>query len=132
MIIEPEFNDKTKQRHGCVSAYLYFLIILNSITSIVYILASDIVLANTAQKYSKIGIIILGLFAAVNLASSILILRWKKLGFWIFLASALVVFIININNGVGYFAIVGLLGIVVLYAILQFERDEVSAWNNLE
>ena len=57
----------------------------------------------------------------------------KKIGFWGFVITSLVAVAVNLNIGLGIAqSLIGLIGILILYAVLQIKADNVSAWNNLE
>lgn len=50
-----------------------------------------------------------------------------------FTASALVTLAINLSIGLGLApSLLGLLGVVLLYAVLQIKEDRKTAWENLE
>lgn len=122
-----------KKRHGCVTAYLIFVIVISAVGALIYL--SSIFLSLTLGiklHLPQIQILFFTILASANVAAMILILKWKKIGFWLITASAVCAFIINFMNGHGIYAFIGLAGIIALLSVLQFERDEVSAWDNLE
>lgn len=127
-------NPQHKERHGCVTAWLIMMIVLNSITSLGYILAGDVVVENAPGTMNEGVILILGIFGLANVFFAVMLLRWKKLGFWGFGITALAVFVINVSFGLGVVpSLLGLLGIVILFAILQISpKGGQSAWKNLE
>ena len=119
-----------KERHGCVTAWLILMIVLNSIVALIYLFA----LIKTENSTIPGSILfILTILSIANVIFSILLFRWKKIGFTGFLITAVIVFFINLYIGLGLTqSIMGLLGIGILYAILQIKKDNVSAWENLE
>lgn len=124
---------ETKQRHGCVTAWLIMLIVVNSLTTLFYLLAGDTVSNLFPARNSDLLIILLGVMGLLNVLFAIMLMRWKKAGFFGFVASSVVVMIINMNIGLGIAqSLLGLIGIGVLYAIFQIKRDGISAWENLE
>ena len=121
-----------KQRHGCVTAWLVIMIILNSLTAITYLFASDFI-TNNLQNASKTMIVLLGVFSVANVIFAVMLLQWKKIGFWGVIVSSIIVLIINLSIGIGIGqSVMGLVGVAVLYGILQIKKDNVTAWENLE
>jgi len=77
--------------------------------------------------------LILAMLAIVNLVASIMLFQWKKWAFWAFAGTSLIALVINLSLGLGIgSSLLGLLGIIILYAILQIKKGGVTAWENLE
>jgi len=128
-----ETPDLKKQRHGCVTAWLVIMIIFNSIATLIYFFESDLILRNLPKYVTYTSLVLLGSFGIINVISAILLLKWIKLGFWGFIISGVCVYAINVNNGMGVFQpLSGILGVLVLYGILQIKQKETSAWSNLD
>lgn len=127
-------NDNSlKQRHGCVTAWLALMIVANAITSLIYFFASEIVLQKFQGKGSKEVLFVLGFFGIINVVAALLLMRWKKIGFWIFSISSAVILVINLLIGLGTGRVIfGLIGIIILYGILQIKNNGISAWDNLK
>lgn len=126
-------TDGPKQRHGCVTAWLILMIIANSLFAIIYLFASEMITDNLPGDVSTQLIIFLGILGIANVGFAVLILQWKKLGFWGFMVTSIGTLIININIGIGIGqSVLGLVGIAVLYGILQIKKDSVTTWENLE
>ena len=122
-----------KQRHGCVTAWLILMIIANSLTAILYLFAGDIVAQNFPGGISNSILILLAIFGIGNVIFSILLFKWKKIGFWGFLLTSIGSLIINLSIGLGIGqSLLGLVGIAILYGVLQIKKDNVPAWDNLE
>lgn len=127
-----QFNEK-KQHHGCVTAWLYLAIIINSGTSLVYLLVPNYIAQNIPGGISKVSLALLALMSIINVTCAILILKWKKIGFIGFVVTSIVVFIINYTAGLGFGqSLLGLVGVGVLFAVLQIKQDSKSSWENLE
>ena len=109
----------SKQRHVFVSAWLIFLIIGSSLSVIISLLL--------------IGHIVIGLLSAANVVFLVMLYQWKKIGFWGFVGTSIVTFIILLStgSGIGQF-LFGLVSIAILYGVLQIKRNNVTAWENLE
>ncbi len=120
-----------KERHGCLTAYLVLAIIANSATALLYLFGAAAIKRSTPNipDWAFPVLIVLVLF---NLACAIALLRWKKWGFWGLIVSAVVTLGINLTIGLGLSsAIVGLLGVVILYGVLQIGKDN-RGWPQLD
>jgi hypothetical protein len=130
---EIETSASVKQRHGCVTAWLILMIILNSLTAIIYLFLGEEVANRLPMGVSDSMLILLGMGGVANVLFSIQLLHWKKLGFWGFTLTAFFVLGINISIGLGIGqSVLGLLGIAVLYGVLQIKKDNISTWSHLE
>lgn len=128
---EPKFE--SKERHGCVTAWLVMMIVVNSITSCIYFFAGDKFTQHSPVKISSGMLIMIGILGVANVIFSIFLLKWRKLGFFGFVVTSLAALIINISLGLGPLsAIFGLLGVVLLYGILQIKQGNRSTWEQLE
>lgn len=128
-----ENGDKVKKRHGCVTAWLIFMIAGNSIVALIYLFAGDFIARNSPTPISTGNLILLAIGAIANVVFASMLFQWKKWGFWGIIISASCAFVINISIGLGVGqCLLGLLGIGILYAVLQIKQDDVSAWENLE
>ena len=124
---------ESKQRHGCLTAWLVLSIVLNSLLAIVYLFAGDIINKNLPHGISTPMLISLALLGTANVVFAVLLLQWKKLGFWGFIGTSILALIINLNIGlaVGQ-SLFGLVGIAILYGVLQIKNNDVSGWDNLQ
>jgi hypothetical protein len=122
-----------KQRHGCVTAWLIVMIIINSLFAIIYLFASDMITKYLPGNVSTRMIILLGIIGIGNVVFSVLLIQWKKIGFWGFIITSVAALIINLSIGLGIGqSVFGLVGIAVLYGVLQIKKDNIPAWDNLE
>ncbi len=122
-----------KQRHGCVTAWIILMIIFNSLLSVLCIFGVEFVSKNLPNDVSDNMLAILAMLGFLNVVFAILLLLWKKIGFWGFVVTSLAALIINLNIGLSITqSLLGLVGIILLYAVLQIKVDNVSAWQNLE
>ena len=128
-----ELNERPKQRHGCVTTWLILLIIVNSIFAILYLFFGDIIAQNFMGEISSPILILLAILVTANVIFSVLLLKWKKIGFFGFIISGIVALIVNLHIGIGIAqSIRGLFGIAILYGVLQIKKDNISAWKNLD
>jgi len=120
-----------KKRHGCLTAYLVLAIILNSATALLYLFGAGAIKRSSPNipDWAFPVLIVLVLF---NLACAIALLRWKKWGFWGLVASAAVTLGVNLTIGLGLSsAVVGVLGVLFLYGVLQIGKDN-KGWPQLD
>ena len=89
-----------KKRHGCLTAYLIFMIVVNSLVALVYLLGSNFIKQNTPDIPSW-AMAVLGIFCAFNVVCAIALFKWKKWGFWGFLFSSIVALFVNLSIGLG-------------------------------
>ena len=131
---EPVFEqEELKQRHGCVTAFLIIMIIVNSIVALMYFLFNNFISQNSPNHASPETLYLLGIGSVLNVFCALLLIKWKKWGFWGYIITALFAFIINICIGHGFLqSLSGLIGLVVLFGVLQIKKKEVSAWDNME
>ncbi len=126
-------SSQPKQRHGCVTAWLILLILVNSLTAISYLFAGGLIAQNIPGEISRSMMIILALMGIANVIFAVLLFKWRKIGFWGFLLTSIVALAINLNIGMSIGqSLLGLVGIILLYAVLQIKKDQVSAWNQLD
>mgnify|MGYP001447186829 CR=1 FL=1 len=122
-----------KQRHGCVTAWLIFMIIANSFTAILYLFSGDMVSQNLPGGISNTMIFLLAIMGIGNIIFSILLLNWKKIGFWGFSLTSIGALLTNLSVGISIGqSLLGLVGIAVLYGVLQIKKDNTTAWDNLD
>jgi len=122
-----------KQRHGCVTAWLIFMIVANSLSAGLYLFAKELITNSLPGVVSTPLIISLGILAIGNIVFSVMLFQWKKLGFWGFVLTTAGSLIINLTIGlsVGQ-SLFGLAGIAILYGVLQIKQGNVTAWENLD
>lgn len=122
-----------KERHGCVTSWLVLMIIANSICSFAYFFSSEKIQYNLGGDISTSTIMLLGVICVANIIFAIMIFSWKKIGFWGFVITSLIAVIINLNIGLGIVqSISGLIGIAILYGILNMKKNNTTTWKGLE
>jgi hypothetical protein len=126
--IQEENPSISKTRHGCVTTYLIFMMIVNSLLSLLYFINND-----TGIYGSKEISIILGLIGVSNVIFAVLLFGYKRIGFIGFLISSLISFGFNISLGIPILrSLLGLCGIIILYAVLQIKQDGNTTWEQLD
>ena len=169
---EPDYVPAYKERHGFVTFWLLLGLIagfvsiflnIHSISSMSemgswerYLISSmGVDISSFMERISthilifQIGIVLL---CICSIISFILLLRWKKLGFWIRLCVPFALFGFNyimlkvieqdyISVGLSLLidwemfyasSFGGLLGVILLWAILQIKKNGISCWKLLE
>ena len=126
--------DGLKERHGCVTAWLIFGIIVYSFVALFFMFSSDFVRAIYPQSISNSMLVLLVILNVCSVVFYVMLLQWKKIGFWCMIAIAIISCIINMNTGMGIG--MSLLGVIIsvgiFYGILQIKKNNKSAWDNLE
>jgi hypothetical protein len=120
-----------RERHGCVTAWLILMIIANSVLALIYLFTAN-KLAQT-MNIPIILVVALVILGVANVIFSVMLWSWKKSGFYGFVITGIIAFFINISIGISPVrCVLGLIGIAILYGILQIKNDGISAWENLE
>jgi hypothetical protein len=120
-----------KQRHGCLTAWLVLVIVLNAIVSLVYLFGSSAV-GSTLPSSRGWAIPVLAVLALVNVACAVALFLWKRWGFYGLVATSVVTFAINIALGINVLqAAFGLVGVAILYGVLQIGEAN-KGWPQLE
>jgi len=123
--------DQLKPRHGCLTAYLILMIIANSITGLFYLFSGSSV-AKAFPESSNWALPILVIIVIFNIVCAIALFQWKKWGFFGFIISIIITFIVNVIIGTNIFlSFLGLTGIAVLYWVLQMGKEK-KGWDQLE
>jgi hypothetical protein len=131
--MEIEVTDYTKERHWFVTGWLILKIAANCVTAYFYLKSIFILKSSPIEISGREWIIILlTAIAIINVLLSILLLNWRKMGFWGFVLTGILIFIINLNIGTNLIlSLLGLCGIPILFGILRIKRNGVSAWDGL-
>ena len=120
-----------KERHGCVTTYLIFMILVNSGFSLLYLFGSDRLRQN-GMNMPDWAFLALATAGVVNVICAVALLKWKRWGFWGFVVSAIAIFAVNLAIGLGPLSgIGGAAGVLVLYGVLQIGKER-KAWSQLE
>jgi hypothetical protein len=123
--------DGPKQRHGCLTAWLVLMIIGNGFTAVGTPLMAGAIQQAT-PNFPAWVVWPIALLALLNVVFAIALFNWQKWGFFGFLLTSLAAFGLNIYAGIGIpQAVLGLLGIVLLYGVLQIGGHR-SGWSQLE
>ena len=121
---------ESKERHGCVNAWLWIVIISNLGLGFYYATMMFSAYTNTLS----LGIGLLSILATLNVLGAILLMRWNKYGFYLFVISSVLAALVNIGvlNLGAIVLLSGLFAILIWWGILHIKKDGVSAWSLLE
>jgi hypothetical protein len=121
--ITPEQFKAEKKRHGCLTAWLIFIII-----GVILVIIYNFIYFADYETWEFAVIIAIGILQIICV---IAIFKWKKWGFWGICTLAVITVIINLLSGVGPYSFAGLFGIALLYGVLQIGGEN-KGWKQLE
>ena len=111
-----------KQRHGCLTAYLIFAIIVNAAVALYYV-------------FEGLAAFIIGAIFVVllifNIICFIALFKWRKWGFWGVVVCIIVGVCLNLYLELGPVSFSGLIGLGVLYGVLHI-GEENKGWPQLD
>jgi len=113
-----------KKRHGFVTFWLWFMIIINPILAI-HIFARNYLLS--WFHYSKTYLTINGFGCIVNFVSAILLLNWIN-GFWLILIFAILTPFINTEANFVIQLIYSTIVCLIQFGILHLKKNGISTW----
>jgi hypothetical protein len=120
---------KNKERHGCLTAWLIYLIFTYSVMSLILFFNSGKATEDTSENM----VLLMGSVGILNIFFCILLFNWVKLGFWGILGTNLVSLTIHIINDFEIsHSIFGMFCLIALFGLLQLKKNNVSGWKNLE
>jgi len=120
-----------KQRHGFLTAWLVILIAGNSLAIVTNLLAV-LAFKQDFQIDSGWVFMVLVVGGVLNIFFAIALFRWEKWGFYGFIATTILAFLVSSSFGASRFqAYCGLIGLAVLFAALQSGNGN-KAWKQLE
>ena len=124
---------ENKQRHGCLTAWLIFLIIASSVGSLSIFFNSESMSKNLPYIKSENMLLVLGSIEILNLMFAILLLKWVKLAFWGILSTSIVLCVIQIMGSKNYIYPIGtIIFASILYGLLKLKKNNISGWENLD
>jgi hypothetical protein len=124
---------QNKQRHGCLTAWLTYLMISYSIVSLGLFFNSDIIVQKFQYIKSENLLLTIASIAILNVLFIFMLLKWFKLGFWGLLCTSTLLFIIQIINTNNILTpIITAIVILIIYGLLKLKKRNVSVWDNLE
>ncbi len=121
-----------KKRHGCLSAFLIFLLAGNAAAAFTYLFFSEYVRGTLPQSPAW-TVPVLGLLSICNCVFAAALFFMKKWGFLGFVFSSIAALMINLVwLDIGFWrSLSGLIGVVVLYGVLHIGKEN-QGWRQLE
>ena len=123
-------NNDLKQRHGCVTFWLWLVLIVNAGFTLQYL----VTLVGADPQLPVPAVSLLALLGACNVYAALLLLRWNKTGFYLFICSSLAALVVNVTmlDLHPVQSATSLFGIAIWWGVLQIRRGGVSAWSQME
>lgn len=148
-------GETVKQRHSASTALLVIHMILFAIISVYLIYISKYAIwgfatEENAKKFFYFqhdmvdlfinAVLAMGILYAINAIGTFLIIKWKKLGYWMVLGASVLALIIDIfllynggNTTDGLvFCISSIVSPFILWSVLQFKSESQSCWNSFK
>jgi hypothetical protein len=124
-------NATIRVRHGFTLFYLICGIIFCFIGGVFNIYSYSLV--DPGVPIGPLFPLLYVISSMIGAACYILLLRWKKIGFWIFIGIAFISLLLNIQARVNISPILlGLSGIVGLWGVLHIRKNGKTTWEQLE
>ena len=124
-------NNDLKQRHGCVTFWLWLVLLVNA-GGVLQLIVS--MCSSAGMDYPVVAVVLMVLLGTCNVVASLLLMRWRKLGFYMFVASALAELVVGLLL-LDYHpveSVTSLASIAIWWAVLQIRYDGRSAWSQME
>jgi len=127
-----------RRRHGFVTAWLFWGILINVFFASFYLLATEQAMFNrdirlpSEIETERIKFIMIGIFRALNILLYFLLIKWEKSGFYGLIFTSIALLVINLS--IGYDIIwssFGIIGTIILYYSLQLKKNGISSWQHL-
>ena len=124
-------NNDLKQRHGCVTFWLWLVLLVNA-GGVLQLIVS--MCSSAGMDYPVVAVVLMVLLGTCNVVASLLLMRLRKLGFYLFVASALAELVVGLLL-LDYHpveSVTSLASIAIWWAVLQIRYDGRSAWSQME
>jgi ribosomal protein L40E len=121
---------REKSRHGCLTTWLIFIIIVNAGFAILNLLKRDMLWEEVA---APTWVVIFSVAMAVlTVVCAIALFRWQMWGFILFLFLAIVTCVVDVAVARNILAgIMAFIPVLVLYGVLHIGR-KINGWDQLE
>lgn len=117
------YKENFYKRNLLLSLYLY----LNLLATF-YFLKTEFDVFHSDSGFENYFFIGAGI---VEVVSILLILNWKKIGFFSLLLTSFSVAVFNLLDGYGMVSLLSLISILILSLLLLLKKDGLSGWENL-
>lgn len=117
--------------HGCLSAWLACSVIFSAINVITTPFLFNFA-KRSAPGLTHAGVVLICVLSLLNVMFAVALLRWKRWGFYGFLANSIAALVINLSIGLGLgSSTIGLFGVVILAILLNLGGNQ-RAWRHLK
>jgi uncharacterized membrane protein SpoIIM required for sporulation len=121
-----------RNRHGFVTFWLVLGVIFGPIAGLMCF-ATPYSIAQYYPKASYSSIMSMGIISLADTVACILMLCWKKIGFWLWLGLSVVSIIISIGVGISIgYILSSFVGIAIMWGILHIRKNGKTTWEQLE
>jgi hypothetical protein len=118
--LAPDQAARPASRGGCLTAFLLFALIANTLTSIAYVwsLIQGTMFGQPLPPQWAVVLLCIG--GAINIASCAAVWKWRRWGVYSFFGTTAVAFGVNVALGVPVVSLaLGLLGAVILAVLIR-------------
>ena len=123
---------QTKQRHGCLAAWLGLMLIMNTIVVIVYLVGGADLIEQNYPNAPEWVLPALTVGGVLNIVFVIALFCWKRWGFWGLVLTYTVGPAVNLAAGLTLPQDLGsLVGLLILFVVLQIGKGN-KGWPQLE
>jgi|688.fasta_scaffold1203909_1 hypothetical protein len=124
---------KNKERHGCLTAWLVYLIISYTFISLGIFFNTETMMKKIPIGASENELLFVASIMVLNAMFAFMLLKWLKIGFWGILSTSIILFIIKIIDGDNIVnPIITIIFVIILYGLMKLKKNTVSGWDNLE
>jgi predicted amidophosphoribosyltransferase len=131
------FSSGVKRRHVALTAYLWFMIVMGAVATILYTWQifqlyrlAEALGVQVFDNWRAVILLVMTIAYAVDIVAPVALLKWRRWGFWYFAVGMSFAFVFNIAIGMPGRSVLNLIGIGILFALLQIGGDK-RAWSQL-
>ncbi|MGB7327921.1 MAG: hypothetical protein WBD31_23805 [Rubripirellula sp.] len=122
----------TKQRHGCLTAWLLLMLVMNAIVVIVYLVNGQAIQTQLHPSAPDWVIPALTIGGILNVVFFLALFSWKRWGFWGLVLTYTFGSVVNLAAGLTIQQVLGsLIGLLILFIVLRIGNDR-NGWSQLE
>lgn len=121
------------KRHAFVTSWLWFCVVINGLCAVGYFALLFSSKGLWTRTPEPIWLRLIWLFGSVvTLYGYIMLLKWKRLGFYLCMGMSILSAVVSLIVSGSFTALSAIIGILVLYSILQIKRDGVEYWEAMD
>jgi len=121
------------ERHGFVTFWLVLGVIVCSLAGYGYLFYPNIAMQSLYGYRASSGLLsLIGILLAICAVCYILLLCWKKIGFWLFVVDIIIQSILFVIIGAGFGqALFSIVTVAILWGVLHIRKNGISTWDYL-